>query len=253
LEQVNAELAKTLRDQAYLIDMLSYMDEAEAIQRQNSLDAMKRDFEDAFQYIDAAADQASRNIQDAFADFLFDPFKDGLDGMLENFVKILQRMAAEVAAAQILKQFTAVGGSTGIVGDLIGLFRGGWGYADGGYTGPGGKYQPAGVVHKGEVVWSQADVARAGGVSVVEAMRLGLRGYANGGPVGVRAGRPAAPSVHVQVNNYTGAKVAAREERVQMPDGQQLRKLVLDIVADDMAAGGRTASALRGRFGLREM
>ncbi|WP_049043689.1 hypothetical protein, partial [Acinetobacter baumannii] len=29
------------------------------------------------------------------------------------------------------------------------------GFADGGYTGSGGKYQPAGIVHKGEVVWSQ--------------------------------------------------------------------------------------------------
>lgn len=42
----------------------------------------------------------------------------------------------------------------------------------GGYTGAGGKYEPAGTVHKGEVVFSQEDVARAGGVSSVEAMRL---------------------------------------------------------------------------------
>lgn len=55
------------------------------------------------------------------------------------------------------------------------------GYDDGGYTGPGGKYQPAGVVHAGEIVWSQQDIARAGGVSTVEAMRLGRRGYAEGG------------------------------------------------------------------------
>ncbi|HCI7176158.1 TPA: tape measure protein, partial [Acinetobacter baumannii] len=29
------------------------------------------------------------------------------------------------------------------------------GFAEGGYTGSGGKYEPAGIVHKGEVVWSQ--------------------------------------------------------------------------------------------------
>ncbi|GES45825.1 hypothetical protein RsS62_50770 [Rhizobium dioscoreae] len=57
-------------------------------------------------------------------------------------------------------------------------------WADGGYTGPGGKYDPAGIVHAGEVVWSQKDIARAGGVGVVEAMRLGRRGYADGGVVG---------------------------------------------------------------------
>ena len=58
-------------------------------------------------------------------------------------------------------------------------------FSSGGYTGPGGVYEPAGVVHRGEVVWSQRDVARAGGVDVVEAMRLGRRGYASGGAVDV--------------------------------------------------------------------
>ncbi|MGY5775587.1 hypothetical protein [Rhizobium sp. LEGMi135b] len=57
-------------------------------------------------------------------------------------------------------------------------------WADGGYTGPGGKNDPAGIVHAGEVVWSQKDIARAGGVGIVEAMRLGRRGYADGGVVG---------------------------------------------------------------------
>ena len=56
-------------------------------------------------------------------------------------------------------------------------------FAGGGYTGPGGRLQPAGVVHKGEVVWSQADIARWGGPGVVEAMRT-WRGYDKGGFVG---------------------------------------------------------------------
>lgn len=62
-------------------------------------------------------------------------------------------------------------------------------FAEGGYTGPGGKYQPAGTVHKGEVVWSQADVSAMGGPHVVDAMRptfprRGFRfGYADGGVV----------------------------------------------------------------------
>ncbi|ENR4571216.1 transglycosylase SLT domain-containing protein, partial [Acinetobacter baumannii] len=45
------------------------------------------------------------------------------------------------------------------------------GFAEGGYTGRGGKYQPAGIVHKGEVVWSQEDIKRWGGVGLVEKMR----------------------------------------------------------------------------------
>ncbi len=45
------------------------------------------------------------------------------------------------------------------------------GFADGGFTGRGGKYEPAGIVHKGEVVWSQEDIRRWGGVGLVEKMR----------------------------------------------------------------------------------
>lgn len=57
------------------------------------------------------------------------------------------------------------------------------GFAEGGYTGPGGKYEPAGIVHKGEVVFSQADVAMMGGASRVNAMRPTFKGYADGGIV----------------------------------------------------------------------
>ena len=61
-------------------------------------------------------------------------------------------------------------GTSSINNQLFQNMRGG--YSTGGYTGDGGVLQPAGVVHKGEVVWSQRDV-RAGGVEVVEAMRKG--------------------------------------------------------------------------------
>ena len=53
---------------------------------------------------------------------------------------------------------------------LIGAFIAG--FSGGGYTGAGSVFQPAGVVHKGEVVFSQADIARHGGVDAVEALRL---------------------------------------------------------------------------------
>lgn len=46
------------------------------------------------------------------------------------------------------------------------------GFASGGYTGPGGKYQPAGIVHKGEYVFDQASTNRIG-VSQLEALRNG--------------------------------------------------------------------------------
>ena len=100
----------------------------------------------------------------------------------------------------IFKVNNAAGGGGGFLSGLLGLFGGGGAssyaglsgglFSEGGFTGPGGKYQPAGIVHKGEVVWSQADVARAGGVGAVEALR---KGYANGGAVGVSV--PSVPSL----------------------------------------------------------
>ena len=51
-------------------------------------------------------------------------------------------------------------------------------FATGGYTGTGGVNEVAGIVHKGEVVWSQSDIAKAGGVDTVEAMRKGFMPYA---------------------------------------------------------------------------
>jgi tape measure domain-containing protein len=51
----------------------------------------------------AFADQAARNMQDAFADYLFDPFDDGLKGMLRGFIDIIRRMIAEMVAFKVFE------------------------------------------------------------------------------------------------------------------------------------------------------
>lgn len=56
------------------------------------------------------------------------------------------------------------------------------GFAEGGYTGDGGKYQPAGIVHAGEFVFTKEQTARAG-VGNLYAMAKALAGYAKGGLV----------------------------------------------------------------------
>jgi hypothetical protein len=72
-------------------------------------------------------------------------------------------------------------------------YSGPGGYAEGGYTGPGGKYRVAGVVHAGEGVLSQAEVGKLGGpagfdrlrsiIADREALTTMIRGYAEGGIV----------------------------------------------------------------------
>ena len=49
------------------------------------------------------AEQAARNMQDSFADFLFDPLNGDIDSMVDKFASSLQRMAANAAAQQIFE------------------------------------------------------------------------------------------------------------------------------------------------------
>lgn len=60
--------------------------------------------------------QAARNMETSFADFLFDPFKDGVGGMIENFATALRRMAADYISSQLfdlLKNNFSASGSSG--------------------------------------------------------------------------------------------------------------------------------------------
>lgn len=70
------------------------------------------------------AQRAAENMQDAFADFLFDPFDRGLKGMLRGFIDVIRRMVAEAAAARIFDFLKGSGGGGGIGGFLGGLLGG---------------------------------------------------------------------------------------------------------------------------------
>lgn len=87
--------------------------------------------EEATDSMSVYAEQAARNMQDHFADFMFDPFDDGLKGMLRGFIDTLRRMAAEAAASQI---FGSIFGDAG-AGGFLGKFFGG-GKAAGGPVSP---------------------------------------------------------------------------------------------------------------------
>lgn len=64
--------------------------------------------------LDQFAIQAARNMESAFADFLFDPFDEGLKGMLRGFLDMIRRMAAEAAASAVLNALIgAIGGAAG--------------------------------------------------------------------------------------------------------------------------------------------
>ena len=58
------------------------------------------------------------------------------------------------------------------------------GFADGGFTGYGGKYEPAGIVHKGEGVLTQEEIRAIGGPAGFELLRGNIKnGFSEGGLV----------------------------------------------------------------------
>jgi hypothetical protein len=141
------------------------------------------------------------------------------------------------------------------------------GFADGGYTGSGGKYQPAGIVHAGEFVNRQEVVRQPGAREFLErfnAMGMAaLPGYADGGYVsGVRRDdfvpRSAsmqmpvlAPVVNmpVKITNNTPSRVRTE----QRPDGGL--NVLIDEVENAMGARvgngtGPLSKSITSRYGL---
>ncbi|MCM2292298.1 tape measure protein [Allorhizobium sp. BGMRC 0089] len=131
------------------------------------------------------AQERSENAARDFYDTAKSSFADAITGAssfgdaLSNIAKKLTELAANRLFDDIFGGASATQGG----GWLTGVFKA-IGFDEGGYTGHGGKYEPAGIVHKGEYVFDQETVKAAGGPAALEAMRRGLRGYASGGYVG---------------------------------------------------------------------
>jgi len=192
-------------------------------------------------------------------------FSDLTRSVLADLARIAARQATMGVANAFASMWgggvTAAGnqavtsGTSSINNELFQKMRLGGGYSSGGYTGNGAVNEPAGVVHKGEVVWSQADVARAGGVGIVEAMRQGLRGYADGGPVG--GGAPSGfsgGSINVRVLNAPEGTTASASRNEQGGfDIDVLLGQVDSFIGGRIAGGsGATYSGMKGRFGLKD-
>lgn len=129
LQKLTDAQKENLLNMAQVIDV---MEDYKAIYG-DGIDSMASKTKDASDSMSVFTEQAARNMQDAFADFLFDPFGEGLGGMVEGFAKALQRMAAEAASAEIFKMigswasgYSGAGSSwVNAIGSAISAYGGG--------------------------------------------------------------------------------------------------------------------------------
>ncbi|MBS4081358.1 phage tail length tape measure family protein [Pseudomonas rustica] len=122
----------------------------------------------------------------------------------------------------------------------------GIGFSDGGYTGSGGVNDPAGTVHKGEVVWSQKDIRKFGGVAAVEALRKGnvspiQPGAKGSGPDSTQMLQGSAPVVNI----HEDASRAGQSRSSQI-DG----KWVTDYFVANIRENGKEAKAIQQMLGV---
>lgn len=187
--------------------------------------------------VSGMVEQTTGRMADSLAEFVATGkanFRDFSKSVLEDISKMMIKMAIFNAMKAAGNAMASSGGWVGAIGSAMSN-----GHSDGGYTGHGGKYEPAGIVHKGEYVLSQENLRALGGVSAVENLLHRAKGYSSGGMVGggvntagLRASlsaATAAPVINITVNVSGGSN--QEEARKGAEEGVQagLRKMISEI------------------------
>ncbi|HCB1571982.1 TPA: phage tail length tape measure family protein [Klebsiella quasipneumoniae] len=132
------------------------------------------------------------------------------------------------------------------------------GFASGGYTGPGGKYQPAGIVHKGEYVFDQASTNRIG-VSQLEALRngqpldatLGRTGFGTG-VQNVNSDNSSKTTIHAPIEQHFHTPPGVTPDQMTLSMAQTQKRATteaLDQVAAQLLRGdGKVGKAMRSKY-----
>lgn len=123
VEPLRRELAQL--DELLARGKLSWDEWAEGTLRVHErMDELNGALDDAATEASEFALQAARGIQDVMTDYLFDPFDEGLGGMLQGFADMVRRMIAEALAAQLAEKLFGDFSSTGELGGWIGSLMG---------------------------------------------------------------------------------------------------------------------------------
>ena len=183
---------------------------------QDKLDGTKDKVKETTDEMDEFAKSAAKNIQSSLADFLFDPFDKGLKGMLDAFSKMLQRMIAEAAAAQIAKYLFGdmKGGKVeGVVGPLLSAFSS-WAMSANGNAFDNGqvhKFASGGVFGNGRILTKPTMFALGGTMGIAGEAgpegALPLKRMSNG-KLGVHMSGSQAMTINQTINAGAGTDKA---------------------------------------------
>ena len=112
------------------------------------------------------------------------------------------------------------------------------GFAEGGYTGNGGKYEPAGTVHKGEYVFTKEQTSKIG----VNNLSQIANGYADGGFVGspmVSSPMVKSGGVNITINESSNASANV----TQNEDEQGNIDIMVDIIDKRLTSRARSGTS----------
>ncbi|MDS0789100.1 phage tail tape measure protein [Proteus vulgaris] len=182
---------------------------------------------------------ALNNMSDSLADFVLTgkgSFKDFANAVISDITRMVMKMLVfkAIEAGTSFFMGGASGGDAG--GGPGGLF------AYGGYTGHGGKFEPKGVVHGGEFVFTKEATAKLGVGNLYRLMNS-TQGYASGGFVGSLAGK--VPSTPVTTSSSSGVNITVLNQITVTGNGDAvLAQAMKEAAEQGTEAGAQKARAI---------
>jgi tape measure domain-containing protein len=226
------------------------------------LSAKLQAIEDKFSPIKEKVKSLASGISEALGGGIkgfFDSFLDGtksfgdsilgaVGGILKSLASMFLNMAVQIAQQAIFRQVSGLlggllggGGGGGLLGGgakgfASSLFGGGdvglgnlfsfAGFASGGYTGDGGRYEPAGIVHRGEYVLSQ-QATSFWGENLLSQLNTGRFPMLNGeGGRGGRGGRGGGGN-NININMSVKTPDSNSFSKSQLQMGQDISEQLL--------------------------
>ncbi len=209
----------------------------------------------------ATSAEGLKNAQQYFAE----SFTSSLSGLLtgtQTLEGAVQNLLNSLIDATLQAALLGKGPLSGLFGGMgSGILGAIFGFSEGGYTGDGGKYQPAGVVHRGEYVLSKKAVSRIG-VGNLEALHRGaLAGYAEGGFVGsapairrpnlTAANTNIAPTQNISISApvTVNGSAGTPEQNADLAGklAKQMEQTMRGVVADEFRKQSRPGNMLNTR------